>query len=169
MKPNELARFETLLGEAYPAAQRVALMLAGDKNTADDILAEAVMRALLGFGALRDEASFRPWLLKITANCYRMHLRRRKRKPTVPLEDAAMAVDAAPGANPGGGEGVWLTRALEALPPLEREAVVLHYLEGYPVPDAARIAGASVGALNMRLARARKRISRHVNWRLDDG
>lgn len=78
MKPQELAQFETLLAEALPAAQRVALMLAGDKNTADDILAEAVMRALLGYGGLRDSARFQSWLLKIATNCYRMQLRRRR-------------------------------------------------------------------------------------------
>jgi RNA polymerase sigma factor (sigma-70 family) len=167
MKPQELARFETLLAEALPAAQRIALMLASDGNSADDILAEAVMRALLGFGALRDERRFQPWLLKITTNCYRMQLRRRKRRQVVPLDDAAQAADAGAGANPGHGE--WLREAMSALPSPEKEAVVLHYLEGYPVSDAAQIAGVSAGAFNMRLSRARKRIAGRVHWRPIDG
>ena len=142
-------------------------MLTGDANSADDILAEAVMRALLGFGALRDERRFQSWLLKIATNCYRVQLRRRKRRQVVPLNDAAQAADAGAGANPGQGE--WLREAMSALPPPEKEAVVLHYLEGYRVSDAAQIAGVSAGAFNMRLARARKRIAGRVHWRPIDG
>ena len=98
-----------------------------------------------------------------------MQLRRRKRRQVVPLDDAAQAADAGAGANPGHGEGDWLREAMGALPPPEKEAVVLHYLEGYPVSDAAQIAGVSAGAFNMRLSRARKRIAGRVNWRPEDG
>ena len=89
-------------------------MLAGDKNTADDILAEAVMRALLGYSGLRDSARFQSWLLKIATNCYRMQQRKRKRRQVVPLADAAQAADAGAGANPGQGDGDWLRGALLA-------------------------------------------------------
>jgi DNA-directed RNA polymerase specialized sigma24 family protein len=48
---------------------------------------------------------------------------------------------------------------LGALKPAEKEAVVLHYLEGFSVAEAAGIAHTTPGALKMRLARARKRLA----------
>ena len=154
MRPGELSRFEALLEEALPVASRVARGLAGSTH-AEDLLAEAVALALVGFLRLRDESRFTPWLLTIIRNCYRMMLRRRKLRRIVPLEAASERAHS--GTNPG--DEAWLDGVLAALRPAEREAVVLHYLEGFPVADAARIARTSPGALTMRLARARKRLS----------
>lgn len=163
MRPGELSRFEALLEEALPVASRVARGLAGSAY-AEDLLAEAVASALVGFHRLRDESRFTAWLLTIIRNCYRMMLRRRKLRRTVPLE--VVAERAHGGANPG--DEAWLDGVLAVLRPAEREAVVLHYLEGFPVTDAARIARTSTGALNMRLARARKRLSELLTRRTND-
>lgn len=163
MKSGELSRFEALLDEALPVASRVARGLAGSEN-AEDLLAEAVASALTAFRSLRDESRFTPWLLTIIRNCYRMMLRRRRLCRVVPLEAAAGHTQSA--ANPG--DEAWLDEVLAALRPAEREAVVLHYLEGFPVADAARIARTNPGALNMRLARARKRLAELLTRRTND-
>ena len=163
MKSGELSRFEALLEEALPVASRVARGLAGSAH-AEDLLSEAVASALVGFRRLRDESRFTPWLLTIIRNSYRMMLRRRKLRRIVPLE--AVANRAQNQANPG--DEAWLDGVLAALRPAEREAVVLHYLEGFAVADAARIARTSPGALTMRLARARKRLSELLTRRTND-
>jgi len=163
MRPGELSRFEALLEEALPVANRVAHGLAGSAH-AEHLLAEAVASALVGFRSLRDESRFTAWLLTIIRNCYRMMLRRRKLRRIVPLE--AVAGHTHSGANPG--DEAWLDGVLAVLRPAEREAMVLHYLEGFPVADAARIARTTPGALNMRLTRARKRLSELLTRRTND-
>ncbi len=163
MRPGELSRFEALLEEALPVASRVARGLAGRAHV-EELLAEAVASALVSFSRLRDESRFTPWLLTIIRNRYRMTLRRRKLRRVVPLE--AAAGHAQGGMNPG--EEAWLDGVLSLLRPAEKEAVVLHYLEGFPIADAARIARTNHGALNMRLARARKRLSELLTRRTND-
>ncbi len=163
MRPGELSRFEALLEEALPVVSRVARGLAGRAH-AEDLLAESVASALVGFRSLRDESRFTPWLLTIIRNCYRMMLRRRKLRQIVPLE--AITNHTQGGTNPG--DEAWLDGVLAMLRPVEREAVVLHYLEGFTVAEAARIARTSPGALNMRLARARMRLSELLVRRTND-
>jgi RNA polymerase sigma-70 factor (ECF subfamily) len=49
---------------------------------------------------------------------------------------------------------------LQRLPPVEREAVVLHYLEELPVAAVAEICGVPPGTIKSRLHRARRIIQR---------
>jgi DNA-directed RNA polymerase specialized sigma24 family protein len=51
-----------------------------------------------------------------------------------------------------------LQRALLALPPNQRAAVVLHYLEGRPVAEVAEILGCATPTARVHLHRARKRL-----------
>ena len=45
---------------------------------------------------------------------------------------------------------------LSALPPAQRLVVVLHHLDGLPVPEVATLTGSSVRAIESSLARARR-------------
>lgn len=51
-----------------------------------------------------------------------------------------------------------LQRALLALPPSQRAAVVLHYLEGWPVAEVASILGCAALTARVHLHWARKRL-----------
>ena len=57
------------------------------------------------------------------------------------------------------------SRALAALPAVQREAVVLFELEGYPVEEIAALQGVSASAVKSRLARGRARLRRtYERW-----
>jgi len=154
MRESRTTRFRALLHQNLPAASRFARRLTGSADGEADLLAEAVAAAFQSFHRLRDEARFKPWLFTIIRHRHISMLRRRKLRPVTPLEGAA---ELAARGNPH--DQQWLDGVLALLRPPEREAVVLHYLEGFPVAEAARIARTSPGAMNMRLARARTRLA----------
>jgi RNA polymerase sigma-70 factor (ECF subfamily) len=51
---------------------------------------------------------------------------------------------------------------LAGLPLLEREVLVLHYLEDLSVQDCAQVCGVPVGTIKSRLNRARRLLREHV-------
>ena len=53
-----------------------------------------------------------------------------------------------------------VSRAVAALPPLQREALVLFEYEGLPLAEIAAVVGADVGTIKARLHRARQRLRR---------
>lgn len=55
-----------------------------------------------------------------------------------------------------------LLAALSALPPAEREILVLHYLEDLPVEVCAQICGIPAGTVKSRLSRARRLLRDHL-------
>ena len=154
MRESRITRFSALLHETLPAASRFARRLAGSEDGEADLMAEAVAAAFPNFHRLRDEARFKPWFFSIIRNTHITLLRRRKLRPVVPLDGIAIA---ATRRNPQVQQ--WLDGVLSLLQPQEREAVVLHYFEGFTAAEAARIARTTPGAMNMRLARARKRLA----------
>ncbi len=155
MRESRLIRFKNLLHKALPAASRFARRLTGSEDGEADLMAEAVAAAFQNFHRLRDESRFKSWLFSIIRNTHITLLRRRKLRPVVPLERIGETTTGV--SNPHDQE--WLDGVLSLLRLQEREAVILHYLEGFSVAEAARIARTNPGALNMRLARARKRLA----------
>lgn len=145
------ARLERLLdGESYRRAWRYCLSLCGERMAAEDLLQDALARALLKLGALRDEASFLPWLLRI-ARCRFLDQRRRRRAPLPLGESLALpAAQALPVSD--------LELALEAMAPALREVVELVYLHELSLAEAGRVMGISASAAKQKLYRARMRL-----------
>jgi RNA polymerase sigma factor (sigma-70 family) len=155
----------TLLLDRHVARARAlaARLLPG--HDAEDVAQEAVLQAYLGLDRLRDPARFGSWLYGITLNLARMRLRARK---TVPLDDGRLANHAADEASPEDAvearELAELVRdALDALPPHDRVAVLLHYRDGLTSPEVASVLGERAGTVRVRLHRARRRLHERLN------
>jgi len=52
-------------------------------------------------------------------------------------------------------------RALEGLKPVQREAVVLHEIEGFSVEEIAEMQGVTLSAVKSRLTRGREKLRRY--------
>jgi RNA polymerase sigma-70 factor (ECF subfamily) len=157
-----LAYQELVFNQAY--------RLIGDPSAAEDATQEAFISAYRNLKAYRG-GSFRAWLLRIVTNASYDELRRRKRRPTTPLEPLDAEEDevespawlADPGETPEARtERTELNRAiqncLEGLSPDFRTAVVLVDVQGLDYDEAALSLGAPVGTVKSRLARARERL-----------
>ena len=125
-------------------------MLRGDADC-EDAVQEALLRAWRSRDSLREEGYFDTWLIRILINECR-NIQRRS-PPIVPLDraaDAAKPEESAPLA------------ALEGLSEKVRLALVLHYVEGYPVEDVARLLRIPAGTVKWRLSQGRKQLRKRI-------
>ena len=140
--------------------------LTDDSPDAEDITQEVFIRAYQSLAAFRDEAAVDTWLYRIATNLVIDRFRRQKRAPqlvsTAPDEDdplldvPAHARAADPHANVQLGElQREVQRAIQALPPKLRTAVVLHDLEGLPYEDVSTVMSIPIGTVKSRLFKAR--------------
>ncbi|HKP19008.1 MAG TPA: bifunctional nuclease domain-containing protein [Gaiellaceae bacterium] len=146
---GDRAAFGELVERHRPRVRALAFAVVGGREEADDVVQEALLRAYLGLGSLRDPARFGSWLGTIAVNLARMR-RRRPARETMPLDELAAAAPDDPELGVG--------EALAELPPDARELLVLHYVEGVPCAELAEQLGVSAGAVRVRLHRARGRL-----------
>jgi RNA polymerase sigma-70 factor (ECF subfamily) len=147
-----------------------AYRMIGDPHAAEDAAQEAFISAYRNLKVYRG-GSFRAWLLRIVTNASYDELRRRKRRPTTPLEpvDADEEEIESPTwlADPGETPETRTERSelnnaiqncLEGLSPEFRAAVILVDVQGLDYDEAASAVGTPVGTIKSRLARGRERL-----------
>jgi RNA polymerase sigma-70 factor (ECF subfamily) len=137
---------------------RYAVRMLGNREDAEEALQDAFDRAFRNLDRLDDAARFGGWLFSILANRCRTVGRRRGRR-----EQTFVAAEAA--GEPGHAAEVevlaWreeIDQALGALPADQREAFLLHHVEGWDYEEMADVTGAGQSALKMRVKRARERL-----------
>lgn len=163
MDPELVNRFRKQalchLDEAY----NLARWLTRDRHDAEDIVQEACLRALRGFGNFRGEDG-RAWLLTIVRNtCYTWMKRRRNQDARM---DADGDVEAMQSEEPEPHSVLSLTietdrlrSAIEELPGEFREVVVLKDLQGLSYREIAEIVEVPIGTVMSRLSRGRQRLA----------
>ena len=144
--------------------RRYALVLTRDADEAEDLVQEALLRAIAAAATWQSERGLRPWLLAIVHN---VHVSRRRRRQ---VEAAATDVipaesDVAPPAQVARVELAQTVAALMSLPEDQREVLTLVAVDGLSYKDAAEILDLPLGTLMSRLARARDALRRAVGDR----
>lgn len=138
-----------------PRLRRYARYLTRDADQADDLVQEALARAIAKIHTWRPGTNLRAWLFVILRNAYISEVRRQSRAPF----DEAVAEDHPGLAVSGGYESrlafVELHEAFEALSVEHREVVHLIAVEGLKYDEAAEILEIPVGTVRSRLSRAR--------------
>jgi RNA polymerase sigma-70 factor (ECF subfamily) len=153
-------RFETLCETFRPDLLRFAFWLSRDRQLAEDVVQEALLRAWKSFDTLAEEGRAKSWLLTIV----RRELARsfeRKRFEVVDI-DALVAAEAGVLAAE---EDVALAEMREALFRLNdeyREPLVLQVLMGYSTKEIADQMGLQQGAVLTRLFRARAKLRQEL-------
>jgi RNA polymerase sigma-70 factor (ECF subfamily) len=156
---------------------RFACRVLGSAQQAEDVTQECFLEVLRRPGAFRAErASLRTYLCAIARHLALKQLRRRGQETLVddPPEDPAGGGRAAAGRDPlsrvieaEAAEAVRM--AVEALPPLQREAVVLFEYQEMSLADVAAVCDTDVGTVKSRLHRARERLRRTLTPLLAGG
>lgn len=152
-REGDIAAFAALVEDYRPRLRAVAARVLADGSEAEDVVQETLLRAYLGLTQLREPTRFGAWLVGIALNVARMTLRRR-----AAFEHAIVRVSAEPAPEPDNDDFALVRDAVELLPAAERDAVVLHYVEGFSCDEIAALLGQSPGAVRVRLHRARARL-----------
>jgi RNA polymerase sigma-70 factor (ECF subfamily) len=152
--------FARLCDELRPDLYRFAFWLARDRQVAEDVVQEALLRAWRSRESLAGTGSFKPWLLAIVR---REHARlyERKRFETVPVDDL-VGSESPELAVAEEQETMDVRRAILALEDDYREPLVLQVLMGYSTDEIAEQLGLTQGAVLTRLFRARHKLRRQL-------
>lgn len=141
-----------------PRLKRIAHAWCHDGHLADDLVQEALARALKRVDQLRDEAALEGWVFSILNNCWRDYLR--GRKECTPLEDLDEAVfrhDITPEQLYASRQTTLrVRRAIEKLPLGQRQVLTLVDIEECSYAEVAAILEVPVGTVMSRLHRARQ-------------
>lgn len=129
-----------------------------DYERASDLTQDAFLQIHRARRTYRAESPLLPWMLAIARNVAKQALRTRGRRITEEHRDDELLAAAV-----GSSEEAVLARhdlnaALQALPDDQREALWLMEVEGFTSAEAARITGASEGAIRVRVTRARQKL-----------
>lgn len=141
---------ERLYRTQGPRLWRAILLSFGDREVADDAVAEAFAQALR-----RGEALLAPdrWVWRAA---YRIAAGELMARRSLISDFPAVTVDEAPR------EAVELMDALRSLSPKQRSSVVLHHYAGYSVREVAAIIGSTPAAVGVHLSRGRARLRREL-------
>ena len=136
------ARDGDRLNGLRPLLARVAMRLVWDRDEADDLAQEAILRFLARRPDMPDEARTRTWLLRAVVRCSMERQRKKRRWRSV---RGRLGDDRAPACPADGAETAdelqRLRTELLALPPKRQAALVLHDVEGLPYAEVAAILG----------------------------
>ena len=156
-------RFEHSVLPHLDAAYSLARWMTRNDQDAQDVAQEACLRAFRFFDGYQG-GNLRAWLLTIVRNtCYTWIERNRPPDPTEVFDEEIHGAESSGGADPeaqvlAGADRETLRRALEGLPGVFREALVLREIEGMSYKEIAEITSVNLGTVMSRLARARTRL-----------
>lgn len=160
-----------LVAHKLPRLIALAARMLGDRMEAEDVAQEAFVRIWKQAPHWREgEARFDTWLHRVAMNLCYDRLRARREVPDETLPDAQYERYEPEAPMPGGPEaalearqhGEHVRQALAALPPRQREALVLTYYQELSNAQAAGVMGLTVDALESLLVRARRGARAHL-------
>lgn len=187
---GSLDAFNTLILHYQDSVFNTALRILGDNDAAADAAQDAFISAFKSIKSFRG-GSFKAWLMRTVTNACYDELRRRKRRPTTPLEpdtDDGEEMDsprwlADPNMTPDQvAEADELEHAiqhcLDNLPVDFKTVVVMADIQGMDYLEVASAVHVPLGTVKSRLARARLRLQECLqgfaellpaNYRLEEG
>jgi RNA polymerase sigma-70 factor (ECF subfamily) len=130
----------------------------GNKSDADDLAQDALVKAYLSSAGYQDRGRFRSWLFKIAYNTFLNH--KASVRTTESIDEARTLISSS--SADSGFEHQSLYLALRTLPPKERSAITLFYLNGYNIKEIATITDTSEDAVKKQLSRGRDKLKERL-------
>ena len=146
--------FRNQLGEVIPHLRAFGRSLSGNRDTADDLVQETLLKAWAARDRFHAGTSMRAWTFTILRNLFLSQMRRARFKGDWDDLTAERSL-AAPASQHGSVDLSDMQRALMELPETQREALVLVGAGGFAYEEAAEICGVAVGTIKSRVARGR--------------
>lgn len=158
-------QFEERCRQLYPSLYRTAMRVVGDREVAEDVLQEALVKAYQALDKLHNWDHLAGWLQRITVREAMAALRVKKlwRGRNIKLEENMVAGKSDPVEETELREQqhmIW--QQLDLLSPRQRTAFILCAVEERSIRDAADCMGISEGAVKQHLQRGREKLRRKL-------
>ena len=152
--------FDELATPLFGALYDYARWLTGDPSEAEDLVQETYVKALRGFGSFTPGTNFRAWMYRILRNTFLTS--KTGLKATATIDDDLVETIATEGTP----ESLLLSRidadalrrAIESLPLIFREVLLLADMEEMSYREIAETLNIPIGTVTSRLLRARRRV-----------
>jgi RNA polymerase sigma-70 factor (ECF subfamily) len=168
-KLGDTDAFEILANQYRPQVLGLALRITGNREDADDVTQDSLLKAYVKIEQFRADSRFYTWLVRITVNQALIQLRKKRSKRELPWEGSPTPSDGEcvepfeiedSGPNPEARcAGVEIQRIISrrvvALKPRLRKVFWLRIVEDFTVRETAQILGLSVAAVKSRSRIAR--------------
>jgi RNA polymerase sigma-70 factor (ECF subfamily) len=156
--------FRALFDSHHREMFRFAYRLTGVVDAAEDITQECFLRLIRRPAFDRGRGSLRQYLYGIVRNLVRQHQQASGREVLWNGDDDDQIPAATATLDPMASAELTaiVQAAISALPPLQREAIVLCEFEDLSLDEAAAVVGADVGTVKSRLHRAREGLRRSL-------
>jgi RNA polymerase sigma-70 factor (ECF subfamily) len=162
MMPNSL-RFERLARQHKDAVYRQMVRVCGDRDDAEDVLIEALLRAYRSIDTIRDDENFRGWLAIVARRLCGRVRRKEALLPLIALSDLPELSDVDPSEMSAKSIRAQIEDALDTLSPLLREVYELRDLQQLSGDEVVRKLGISEGTMKSRLHRARAQLRKALD------
>ena len=153
------AAFAALIDANYDRIHAMAWRWAGNGPDAEDIAQDVCIKLGKAIREFRGEAAFTTWLYRITYNAAIDHLRARQKTLATEPSQIVKLVDRPSDITPETKVmGAQLWDQVRALPPQQRDSVLLVYAQDLSHSEAAQILGCSEKTISWHLHEARKKL-----------
>ena len=149
--------FAAIVDRHRVSMTRVAYVVCGDADLADEAVQAAWPIAWQRLSSLREPERLGPWLASVAVNEARQLIRRRNRRNVVEIAVATRDSDLAPDPSASVAD-IDLARALAHLSPDDRSLLALRYVAGLDSTELGRGLGMSASGTRRRLARLLARL-----------
>jgi RNA polymerase sigma-70 factor, ECF subfamily len=167
-------QFEELAIPLFDSLYNFAHWLTKNRNEAEDLVQETYVKALKGFPSFQLGTNFRAWIFRILRNSFLTSRTGLQASRTVPLESdeeeptAAVTIETP--------ESILIERAgaqrvqaaIEALPLLFREVLLLCEVEEMSYQEIAETLSIPMGTVMSRLSRARKAVRQALSEKIEE-
>jgi len=166
---NESA-FEEIMLASERRVAALAWRITGDAEETKEAIQETFLRLFRHLGRYDETQDFFGWLFRIAVNvCRDIEKRRRRRRIFFPIDDAHELPSNAARIDDDLAKRddlALLRRAIDALPPKEKLAIVLRDVEERSTDEVARLLGSSPATVRVQVMKARMKIKQWIErWR----
>ena len=156
--PENPTTLDGLVRAHLPQAMRFAIRLTGDVDAAEDVVQDALVRVARSWKTFRGDAEFRTWLFRVVINVFRDRLARQPPPQELGSELRDDRADDPAAAAQWNELGRLIAERVSALPPRQREVMVLITYEGLKPREVSGMLGISEANVYATLHAARQRL-----------
>ena len=156
-KEGNKSALNSLLKDNYNMVKGYTVKIVGDPHLAQDIIQDAMLKAVININKFEPRAKFSTWLIKIATNVYRDYLRKNKSFQLIEqsLPDRGKQVEDIVIVNY---EYKEIMKIILKLPYEKRAVFILKHYYGYKYEEISQILGCPIGTVRSRLHNAVKYI-----------
>ena len=150
MDENKDNNLEQAFSRYYQMLYKISVIMLCNEQDAYDAVQETFVRYLEFKGEFQDDEHEKAWLIRVNINVCKNFLRFHRLHPMEDYESLTLKYHTQ--------EEAGLMDVLFGLPQMQKEVLILYYIEGYTNAEIANILQISESAAKKRLERARKEL-----------